>query len=85
MKREERVEARRQTLAHLHEQLSAQVARPDGVEAWQEWLRGARGFHYYSFNNTLLILAWRPHATLVAGFTAWKNEGRFVRKREKGI
>lgn len=85
MTQEERAAARVETLSRLHQELTAQVVKLDGVEAWQEWLRLARRFHHYSFNNTLLILAQRPGSTLVAGFGAWKLEGRFVRSGEKGI
>jgi Antirestriction protein len=42
-------------------------------------------FHRYSFGNVVLILSQKPDATHVAGFTAWKKLGRFVRKGEKGI
>ena len=30
-------------------------------------------FHNYSFNNTLLIAMQKPDASLIAGFSAWKN------------
>ena len=43
-------------------------------------------FHNYSFNNTLLIAMQKPDASLVAGFSAWKNNfGRNVIKGQKGI
>ena len=43
-------------------------------------------FHNYSFNNTLLIAMQKPDASLIAGFTAWKNQfQRNVKKGEKGI
>jgi len=42
-------------------------------------------FHRYSVNNICLIAAQRPTATRVAGFHAWRELGRFVRKGEKGI
>lgn len=42
-------------------------------------------FHRYSFGNILLILAQRPEASHVAGFHAWRQMGRFVKKGEKGI
>ena len=43
-------------------------------------------FHHYSFNNTMLIALQKPDASLVAGFSAWKNShGRTVKKGEKGI
>ena len=43
-------------------------------------------FHNYSFNNTLLIAMQKPDASLIAGFSAWKNNfGRNVMKGQKGI
>jgi len=42
-------------------------------------------FHAYSFGNILSIARQRPTATRVAGFHAWKELGRFVKRGEKGI
>lgn len=42
-------------------------------------------FHHYSFGNCLLIAIQKPEATCVAGFSRWKQLGRFVKKGEKGI
>jgi antirestriction protein ArdC len=42
-------------------------------------------FHRYSFRNICLIAMQRPEATQVAGFTTWKQMGRFVKGGEKGI
>lgn len=42
-------------------------------------------FHNYSWGNVLLILSQKPDATRVAGFNAWRQFSRFVRKGEKGI
>jgi antirestriction protein ArdC len=42
-------------------------------------------FHRYSANNILLIHLQRRDATRVAGFSAWRKLGRFVRRGEKGI
>jgi antirestriction protein ArdC len=42
-------------------------------------------FHRYSINNVILIQSQRPGATRVAGFTTWRQFGRFVRRGEKGI
>src|SRR5580700_7607033 len=42
-------------------------------------------FHRYSWGNTLLIASQRPTATHVAGFHAWHQLGRSVKKGEKGI
>lgn len=42
-------------------------------------------FHRYSWGNSLLIASQRPDATRVAGFHAWHQLGRSVKKGEKGI
>ena len=55
-------------------------------ERYKEYLRVMSKFHNYSFNNTLLIAMQKPDASLVAGFSSWKNNfGRSVIKGEKGI
>ena len=55
-------------------------------ERYKEYLRVMSKFHNYSFNNTLLIAMQKPDASLVAGFSAWKNNfGRNVMKGQKGI
>ena len=55
-------------------------------ERYKEYLRVMSKFHNYSFNNTLLIAMQKPDASLIAGFTAWKNQfQRNVKKGEKGI
>lgn len=42
-------------------------------------------FRRYSLGNVLLVMLQNPDATHVAGFHAWKEAGRSVRKGEKGI
>ena len=55
-------------------------------ERYKEYLRVMSKFHNYSFNNTLLIAMQKPDASIVAGFSAWKNNfGRNVMKGQKGI
>lgn len=49
------------------------------------YLASMARFHRYSANNILLIHAQRQDATRVAGFSAWRKLGRFVRRGEKGI
>ena len=51
-------------------------------ERYKEYLRVMSKFHNYSFNNTLLIAMQKPDASLVAGFSAWKNN--FQRNVVKG-
>ena len=55
-------------------------------ERYREYLRVMSKFHNYSINNTLLIAMQKPDASLVAGFSAWKNNfERNVMKGQKGI
>ena len=55
-------------------------------ERYREYLRVMSKFHNYSFRNTVLIAMQKPDASLVAGFSAWKNNfERNVMKGQKGI
>lgn len=54
-------------------------------ESLTQYLAVMARFHRYSFGNILLILTQRPEATHVAGFNAWRDLKRFVRKGERGI
>ena len=78
-------QAREEKLTGLHRQLTDQVTALATGPEWRRWLEVAAKFHTYSFNNTLLILAQRPEATQVAGYTLWQSLGRQVGKGERGI
>ena len=55
-------------------------------ERYKEYLRVMSKFHNYSFRNTVLIAMQKPDASLVAGFSAWKNNfERNVMRGQKGI
>ena len=69
----------------LHEKLAAQVEALASSGQWQKFLDYAASFHSYSINNVLLIATQCPHASQVAGFRAWQEKGRQVRKGEKAI
>src|ERR1039458_1781096 len=71
--------------ANILDRLTEGITKLTSSDRWQDWLTMQSKFHHYSFNNTLLILTQRPHATQVAGFNAWRKLDRFVRKGEKGI
>jgi len=77
--------ARQATLEMMHAQLAERVGSLDSLQAWGSWLRFANSFHRYSFNNTLLIWAQKPEATMVAGYRAWQARGRQVRRGETSI
>jgi len=52
---------------------------------WRRALAFRPRFHAYSFFNTAMILAQMPEAQLVAGYRAWQQNGRQVRRGEHGI
>ncbi|SRR6266568_3897524 len=54
-------------------------------ETLAAYLSAMARFHSYSFGNILAIARQRPTATRVAGYGAWKELGRFVKKGEKGV
>ncbi len=56
-------------------------------EGWQRWVRvrSTNGLSRYSFGNQLLIAMQRPDATFVAGFRAFLELNRCVRKGERAI
>ncbi len=54
-------------------------------EVLTECLKAIARFFWLSFGNILLISTQRPAARQVAGFKAWNELGRQVRKGEKGI
>ena len=51
-------------------------------EKYMNYLKVMSKFHNYSFNNSLLIALQMPQASLVAGYSTWKNT--FHRQVEKG-
>lgn len=53
---------------------------------YQEYLHTMSKFHNYSFRNCILIAMQKPDATLVAGYSAWKEKfDRQVGRGEKAI
>ena len=55
------------------------------TDALTAYLDAMSRFHNYSFGNILEIARQRPTATRVAGFYAWTQLSRKVKKGEKGI
>ena len=78
--RDERRQADRDRL----EQAARALLSSDG---WQRWVkvRATNGLARYSFGNQLLIAMQRPDATYVAGFRAFLQLNRCVRKGERAI
>ena len=55
-------------------------------DRYRQYLSVMSRFHRYSLNNTMLIYMQKPDASLVAGFSKWKDRfGRHVKKGERGI
>jgi N-terminal domain of anti-restriction factor ArdC len=54
-------------------------------EALTAYLTAMGRFHNYSFGNILEIARQKPDATRVAGFYAWNQLGRRVKKGQHGI
>jgi antirestriction protein ArdC len=54
-------------------------------QGWRRMVEVRASFHDYSLGNVLLIAQQCPHASHVAGYKAWRELGRQVRKGEHGI
>jgi hypothetical protein len=54
-------------------------------ETFRKFLLTMSKFHDYSIGNLILIMLQKQDATRVAGFSTWKDLGRWVKKGEKGI
>ena len=61
---------RDERMSDIMRQLEAGVAAIQTSEDFQRYLHTAATFHQYSPNNVLLILAQKPEATRVAGYSA---------------
>ena len=73
-------------LKEITDRLEQGITELFDSERYKEYLRVMSKFHNYSFNNTLLIAMQKPDASLVAGFSSWKNQfQRNVIKGQKGI
>ncbi|MGO9490371.1 MAG: ArdC-like ssDNA-binding domain-containing protein, partial [Solirubrobacteraceae bacterium] len=66
------------------EQAARQLLTSDG---WKRWVkvRATNGLARYSLHNQLLIALQNPDATYVAGFRAFLNLNRCVRRGERAI
>lgn len=82
-------EKRQAEASELHRQIALKVQTLAEGDEWISYLRFMKGFHTYSINNIMLMMAQRhmqgrTMPTLVAGFKAWQEKGRQVRKGEGG-
>ena len=76
----------KEALDDVSKQVEEGIRKVFSNDNYRDYLKVVSRFHTYSFNNTVLIAAQKPDATLCAGFNAWKYKyGRHVKKGEKGI
>jgi N-terminal domain of anti-restriction factor ArdC len=69
---------------HAIERLTEEL-KQGHTEEYLNFLAFWSKFHRYSSVNVMLILAQRPEASQVAGYTTWKRMGRQVRQGAKSI
>lgn len=73
-------------LKEITDRLEKGISELFDSERYREYLGVMSRFHNYSLNNTILIAMQKPDASLVAGFSSWKNQfHRHVKKGEKSI
>lgn len=75
--------SRIQPLRNLYASVIADVTTSG--DAWQQYLHFAASIYKYSFDNSLLIYAQRPDATMLAPLPLWNQLGRYVKRGEKSI
>jgi len=78
-------EQQKQKVAALHKSVNENVERIQSSAEFRNFLVAMSRFHDYSWNNQMLIWIQRRDTTHVAGFNAWKDLGRKVKKDEHGI
>ena len=73
-------------LKEITDRLEQGITELFDSERYKEYLKVMSKFHNYSFRNTVLIAMQTPDASLLAGFSAWKNNfERNVMRGQKGI
>lgn len=82
----EKAATKKEKLDRLFSKIDEGVKEVFSSEHYINTLKFFSQFHRYSWRNALLISQQYPKATLVAGFSAWKDKfKRSVNKGEKGI
>lgn len=61
------------------------LGRLVSAQDWDAFMAYARNHRRYSLMNNLLLWDQAPHATKVAGYIAWQDNGRQVRAGEKSL
>ena len=82
---QERAEYKEAKRAEAREQVERATRALLSSEGWRAWAQTRATFHRYSMGNTMPIALQRPDATQVAGFKAWQQLGRQVRKGERAM
>ena len=76
----------RERLREITEGIEQGIKELFESEKYMRYLSVMSRFHRYSVNNTMLIYMQKPDATLVAGYSKWKNQfERYVKRGEHGI
>lgn len=78
-------ETSQKEIDRLTEQLESGIRSLRCSDGYKEYLQVQSRFPHYSARNCLLILAQKPDATQVAGYTVWRSLGRQVKAGERGI
>jgi antirestriction protein ArdC len=82
---EQRAEYKQAKRTEQREQVEHATRALLSSEGWRRWAETRAVFHRYSWGNCALIAMQCPDATQVAGFKAWQQLGRQVRKGEHAI
>jgi hypothetical protein len=69
-------------IGRMADGVASAIASPS---AWKQALQRQATFSQYSWGNQMLIAMQCPNASQVAGYVAWQEHGRQVRKGEKSI
>ncbi len=72
-------------VTELYGRIMAGVLEFKDSERYKQYLKFSSAFRRYSWDNQMLIWIQKPDATMVAGFRTWQNQGRYVKRGEKGI
>lgn len=73
------------TVDDVNERLEKGLENIFKHERFQDLLQVMSRVNNYSLNNMILIMSQKPEATMVQGFSGWKEMGRSVAKGEKAL
>ncbi|MFQ6365487.1 ArdC-like ssDNA-binding domain-containing protein [Lactococcus lactis] len=72
-------------LKGIEEHIKSGIANYLDSETFKNYLDFALQFRQYSYRNKILIQSQNPKASLVAGYRAWQDKGRQVKRGEKAL